>query len=139
VQPLGAILTPASPGLPGLLACGRPPEEEAALALVLGEGGGPLELGPSLGAAAELGEQIAAHRGQAVIARQRRLLGEAVGPRQAAAGPLTIPMATARLSSTMGDGAASASAAYSSAICAQAVAATVSARAWQALIAACSA
>ena len=47
--------------------------------------------------------------------------------------------ATARLSSTTGDGAVCASASYKAAIPAQSVCAAVAARAWQAAIAACSA
>ena len=46
--------------------------------------------------------------------------------------------ATARFSSTTGDGASAASARYSSAICSQSVSAASRARAWHAAIAACS-
>src|SRR5439155_12400117 len=46
---------------------GGPVQEECALALVAGQCGGALELGAGFGAAAELGQQVAADAGEQVV------------------------------------------------------------------------
>ena len=86
----------------------------AALAGVVGERGGAFELGARFVEAAQLGEQVAAHAGQQVVARQRGIVLRARRRAQSpAAGPNAIASATARLSSTTGDGVTSPSASYS--------------------------
>ena len=116
----------------------RPGKQQLALALVAGQRRGALELGARLVDAAELGEQVAADAGQQVVVVQRGLVDAA---RRRARAPACRPErhaeATARLSSTTGDGVSCASASYSAAIRTQSVSAAVRARAWQAAIAAC--
>ena len=83
---------------------GRARQEHLPFARVSGERRGPLELGARLLEAAELREQIAAHARQQVVAAQRRLVDEPSTSSSPAAGPNAMPTATARFSSTTGDG-----------------------------------
>ena len=77
----------------------------SALDLVRGERGGTLELGSCLHEAAELGQQVAAHARQQVVVAQRGLRRAiVVHDASPAAGPSAIDTATARFSSTIGDG-----------------------------------
>ena len=90
-------------------------EQQLALARVAGQRGGALELGTGLVAAAQLREQIAAHARQPVV-RSSAGSSQRVDDRQPGPGPNAMPTATARLSSTTGDGATWASASYSAAM-----------------------
>ena len=97
----GASRSPGDSAQRGELAPQHPP-----LALVPAEADRELELAPRLVAPAEPGEQLAADARQQVrarAARRRRRSSSTIG--SAAAGPVAIATATARLSSTTGDGA----------------------------------
>ena len=92
-------------------ACPRPLEQQLALARVARERGRALELRAGLVAAAELGEQVAAHARQAGgSSRATAPTVSASTSSRPAAGPNAIATATARFSSTTGDGASWASA-----------------------------
>ncbi len=115
-------------------------EQQGALAGIGGQRSSALEFHPRLGRAIELDQQVAAHGRQQVVVRQRGLVDAGCRPGASpAAGPNAIDTATARFSSTTGEGVSCASVAYSAAMRGQSVASAVSARAWQAAIAACSA
>ena len=85
-------------------------EQQPPLGLVARQRRGALELGARLVGAAEPGEQVAAHRRQQVVAGERRLVAQGIDDREAGLRvPAAMPTATARFSSTTGDGATSAS------------------------------
>src|SRR5439155_18280076 len=83
---------------------GRAPEEKVALARVSGERCGALELHARLLEAAELGEKVAAHARQEVMPWSEGSEVNALTISRPAAGPNAIASATARFSSTTGDG-----------------------------------
>ena len=98
-------------------------------ALVARESRRELELGACLGGTPEAGEQLAAHGGQRGVAGEPPSAARSSTMRRAEAGPVDIATATARLSSTTGDGARRPSASYSSAMRAQSVSSAVGATA----------
>ena len=93
-----------------------PPLGQFPLPGIAGQVARPPELGLRLGRAPELHQQVAAHARQQVVSAQRRLGRHLVDQSQPGLGPNAIPTATARLSSTIGDGMTSASTPYSSVI-----------------------
>ncbi len=95
---------------PGAGTTGRALAQELELARIAGERRRPLELRARLVEAAELGEEVAAHARQEVVACERGLRRSASTSSSPAAGPNAIATATARFSSTTGDGVSWASA-----------------------------
>ena len=88
---------------PGTL--GRALQQQVALARVARQGGGALEFGAGLVQSAQLGQQVAADAGQEVVGLERRLLrSSASTTSRPAAGPKAMETATARFSSTTGEG-----------------------------------
>ncbi len=96
------------PALPAGLARREPGREEGPLARVVGEGERPAVLDGRLRPSAKPAEKIGAGGGQEMIFAQRRDVGRV--ERGEPDGPCARPIATARFSSTTGDGATSASA-----------------------------